>query len=115
MSGITTPILSRAAVVQVAGVAIGYLTDFTMDMKAEVIKEYVCNTSGTISGITAANPAFTASGNQSYTFKASALFIPVLYAAQANNLLNGTLVTVIWGPQGAVSGSTQVKVTLSNC
>lgn len=38
----STPILSRNAVVQVAGVAIGYLTDFTMDSKAEMIKEYTC-------------------------------------------------------------------------
>jgi hypothetical protein len=102
----TTPILSRNAVVQVAGTAIGYLTDFTMDAKAELIKEYVCQS--------VATPAFTASGNQSYTFKASALYVPSLYAALLNDVLNGTLVTVIWGPQGTSSGSGTPKITLSN-
>ena len=40
----STPILSRLAVVQVGSTAIGFLTDFTSDIKAEVIKEYVCQT-----------------------------------------------------------------------
>jgi hypothetical protein len=64
----STPILSRLAVVQVGGTAIGFLTDFTSDIKAEVIKEYICQTAPT--------PAFLASGNQSNAFKASALFVP---------------------------------------
>jgi hypothetical protein len=56
-------------VVQVGGTAIGFLTDFTSDIKAEVIKEYVCQTAPT--------PAFLASGNLFETFKASAHFVPV--------------------------------------
>jgi len=46
MSLATTPVLSRNAVVQVGGSAIGFLTDFTMDVKAEMIKEYVCSSGG---------------------------------------------------------------------
>ncbi len=100
----TTPILSRNAVVQLTGTAIGYLTDFTMDVKAEMVKEYVCQTTP--------QPAFTASGNQSYTFKASALFVPANYAAMLTDVLNGTMVTIIWGPQGSTTGNP--KVTLTN-
>ncbi len=100
----STPILSRNAVVQIGGTAIGYLTDFTTDVKAELIKEYVCQS--------AATPAFTASGNQSYTFKASALFVPANYAALLNDVLGGTLVTIIWGPEGSTTG--KEKITLSN-
>jgi hypothetical protein len=185
----TTPILSRNAVVQVAGTAIGFLTDFTLDSKAELIKEYA-NTTGvtalatatltsqavssitvslgglgyttapavTISGgggsgatataviasgvvvavnVTAggsgytstpsvsiaapsspiapsAQPSFIASGNQSITFKASALYVPANYAALLNDVLNGTLVTIIWGPQGTTTGQNYPKITLSN-
>ena len=108
MSLATTPVLSRNAVVQVGGTAIGFLTDFTMDVKAEMIKEYVCSSGGSPS------PAFTASGNQSYTFKASALYVPANYAALLTDVLNGTLVTVIWGPQGTSTGSGTPKITLSN-
>ena len=100
----STPILSRNAIVQLAGTAIGYLTDFTSDFKAEMIKEYVCQATAT--------PAFTASGNQSYTFKASALFVPANYAAMLNDVLNGTLVTIIWAPQGTGTGNP--KITYSN-
>jgi len=108
MSLATTPVLSRNAVVQVGGAAIGFLTDFTMDVKAEMIKEYVCASGGSPS------PVFTASGNQSYTFKASALYVPANYAALLTDVLNGTLVTVIWGPQGTTTGSGTPKITLSN-
>ena len=100
----STPVLSRLAVVQVGGTAIGFLTDFTSDIKAEVIKEYVCQTAPT--------PAFLVSGNQSHTFKASALFVPSLYAALLNDVLNGTVVAVIWGPQGTTTGSP--KITFNN-
>ena len=85
-----------------------FLTDFTMDVKAEMIKEYVCASGGSPS------PAFTASGNQSYTFKASALYVPANYAALLTDVLNGSLVTVIWGPQGTTTGSGTPKITLSN-
>ena len=44
---------------------------------------------------TAPTPAFLASGNQSNTFKASALFVPSLYAVLLNDVLNGTVATVI--------------------
>jgi len=98
MSLATTPVLSRNAVVQVGGAAIGFLTDFTMDVKAEMIKEYVCSSGGSPS------PAFTASGNQSYTFKASALYVPANYAALLTDVLNGSLVTVIWGPRARPQG-----------
>lgn len=179
----STPILSRNAVVQVAGTAIGYLNDFTMDSKAEVIKEYTCqygtvatgtavltseavtsitlgtggtgymqpptvtfsggggsgaaaiaiiNGSGVVTGFTVTaggsgytspptvtcspppgpGPSFIASGNQSYTFKASSLYVPSLYATLLNDVLNGTQVVIIWGPQGTTSGN--VKITLSN-
>jgi len=100
----TTPILSRNAVVQVGGTAVGFLTDFSMDVKAEMIKEYVCQSTPTA--------AFVASGNQSNTFKASALFVPSAYATLLNDVLNGTLVTVIWAPQGTTTGNP--KITLSN-
>ena len=100
----STPVLSRLAVVQIGGTAIGFLTDFTTDIKAEVIKEYVCQSAPT--------PAFLASGNQSNTFKASALFVPSLYAALLNDVLNGTVVTVIWGPQGTTTGNP--KITYNN-
>ena len=53
-----------------------------------------------------------ASGNQSNTFKASALFVPSLYAALLNDVLNGTVVTVIWGPQGTTTGNP--KITYNN-
>ncbi len=59
-----------------------------MDVKAEMIKEYVCTSGGSPS------PAFTASGNQSYTFKASALYVPANYAALLTDVLNGSLVTL---------------------
>ncbi len=104
----STPVLSRNAVVQVGGTAIGYLTDFTMDVKEELIKEYVCAQGGS------ATPAFMAGGNQSYTFKASSLYVPSLYATLLNDVLNGTLATVIWGPQGTTTGQSYPKITLSN-
>ena len=181
----STPILSRNAVVQVAGTAIGYLTDFTMDSKAELIKEYTCaygtlatgtavltsevvtsitvgnggtgymgppsvtisggggsgatavaviNSSGVVTSFTVLTggsgytsvptvtlsappgpmPSFMDTGNQSITFKASALYVPSLYATLLNDVLNGTVVTVIWGPQGTSSGSGTPKITLSN-
>jgi hypothetical protein len=88
----------------VGGTAIGFLTDFTMDVKAEMVKEYVCQSTPT--------PAFVASGNQTNTFKASALFVPSTYATLLSDVLNGTLVTIIWGPQGTTTGNP--KVTLTN-
>jgi hypothetical protein len=100
----STPVLSRNAVVQVATVAIGFLTDFTMDIKAEAIKEYVCQP--------AATPAVLLSGNQTNTFKASALFVPSTYATLLADVLAGTLVTIIWGPQGTTTGNP--KITLTN-
>ena len=104
MSLATTPVLSRNAVVQVGGSAIGFLTGFTMDVKAEMIKEYVCALGGSPS------PAFTESGNQSYTFKASALYVPANYAALLTDVLNGTQVTVIWGPQAPLRGRERRKL-----
>jgi len=90
MSLATTPVLSRNAVVQVGGTAIGFLTDFTMDVKAEMIKEYVCSSGGSPS------PAFTASGNQSYTFKASALYVPANYSASLDAIKKAIINK--WGP-----------------
>jgi hypothetical protein len=104
----TTPILARFAVVQVGGTAIGYLTDFSMDTKADLIKEYVCQSGGS------AASAFLASGNQSYTFKASALFVPSAYSNLLNDVLNGTAVTIIYGPQGSTTGSGTPKITFNN-
>jgi hypothetical protein len=100
----STPILSRLAVVQIGGTAIGFLTDFTSDFKAELIKEYVCQT--------AATPAVLDSGNQSYTFKASMLFVPSTYAAMLNDVLNSSSLTIVYGPAGISSGNP--KITYSN-
>ena len=179
----STPILSRNAVVQLNGTAIGYLTDFIIDSKAEMIKEYTCafgtqaaatatltseavssisvgnggagymqppsvvisggggsgataiaiiNSSGVVTGFTVLTggsgytstptvtlspppgpgPSYVNSGNQSLTFKASALYIPSTYTALLNGVLNGAPVTIIWGPQGVTSGN--VKITLNN-
>ena len=96
------PVLSRIAIVKLQSDLIGMLQDFTMDVKAEVIKEYVCSSGGS------AAPAFLASGNQSITFKASSLFIPNQFATLLNGVLNGVFVTVIWGPQGTASGLPKV-------
>ena len=99
MSLATTPVLSRNTVVQVGGTAIGFLTDFTMNIKAEMVKEYVCQPTPTA--------AFVASGNQSNIFKASALFVPSTYATLLSDVLNGTLVHYLgttrhhrWKPEG---------------
>jgi hypothetical protein len=58
------------------------------------IKEYVCASGGSPA------PAFTASGNQSYTFKASTLYVPANYAALLTDVLNGSLATAILGSTG---------------
>ena len=90
------------------GAAIGFLTDFTMDVKAEMIKEYVCASGGSPS------PAFTASGNQSYTFKASALYVPANYAALLSDVTRGH---VSYGYLGSTRHHYRVgtpKITLSN-
>ncbi|MGO8806963.1 MAG: hypothetical protein ACLQO7_10255 [Candidatus Bathyarchaeia archaeon] len=46
------------------------------------------------------------------TLKALALYVPANYAALLNDVLNGTVVTVIWGPQGTTTGNP--KITYNN-
>ena len=100
----STPILSRLAVVQVGGTAIGFLTDFTTDIKAEVIKEYVCQTS--------ANTGFFGQRQPNQHIQGFSTLCPITYAALLNDVLNGTVVTVIWGPQGTTTGNP--KITYNN-
>jgi len=108
MSQSTTPSYARFCVVEVSGTPIGYLQDFTWELKADEIEEFTASPSGTPS------PAFLGSGNQHISWKANMLWVSANYASYVTMIQNGTVMTVLGAPQGTATGQGNAKITFNN-
>jgi hypothetical protein len=98
----TTPLVGRNARFYRAGVAVAYAKSISVDLSAEVIKDY---------SMDAAAPALLASGNQTFTWSVEKLYVGEEWATL---LLAGTVFDVVFAPKGT-SPVTSPYLTLSNC
>ena len=97
----TTPVLGRNGSINIGGVEVGYITNVTFDIDAAIIKDYK---------FTSDVPAVLESGNKTFKFAFTKMYIDTTYAA---NVLAGTKVTIILGPANSTPAG-QPKYTLSN-
>ena len=99
----TNPSLGRTAVLKIGTQSIGYCKNITVSIDADLIKDYFINAT------TPDQPAFIASGNKSFKVSIERAWIDTTYA---NNITQGTALTVEVYPQGTATG--KPKITLSN-
>jgi hypothetical protein len=97
----TTPVIGRNGSITVSGTEVGYVKGVTLDIDADIIKEYK---------FTSDLPAVLESGNKSFKFKFEKMFIDTTYATL---VLNGTKMTILLGPANCTPTG-QPKYTLSN-
>jgi hypothetical protein len=97
------PLLGRSAVILKGATEIGYCTSVNVSIDADLIKEYY------ISGTNPDRPAYLASGNKSFKVSIERAYVDNTYA---NDILNGTAVTIEVRPEG--TGTGKPKITLSN-
>jgi hypothetical protein len=96
----STPVIGREAVIQIDGNTVGYATGVTRSLEAELIKEYALGSD---------LPAVLESGNKTIRVSIEKMWIDDSYA---QDLLNGTKVTVVIRPRG--TGSGLPEITISN-
>jgi hypothetical protein len=97
------PILGRSASIYKGTTEIGSCTSVSVSIDVDLIKEYY------ISGSSPDKPAFLASGNKSFKVSIEKAYVDGTYA---NDVLNGTAVTIEIRPEG--TGTGKPKITLSN-
>lgn len=97
----TTPAIGRNGSITINGSEVGYIKGVTFDEDAEVIKDYKFNSD---------IPAVLESGNKTFKFSFSKMFIDTTYAAL---VLAGTKMTILLGPANCTPTG-QPKYTLGN-
>ncbi|MCD6421898.1 hypothetical protein J7L13_00930 [bacterium] len=95
-----TPLLGSEAVIQKDGTDIGYAKSVTVSIDVDLIKEYVMGST---------NPAVLKAGNKSFSVSIEKMFIDNAFA---NDVLNGTPVSIVVRPGG--TGSGKPEITLQN-
>ena len=92
-------------VVQIGSTAIANLKNASFSIKTDTVEEYVTG------GTNPQQPALLAATNQHYELKAEQLWTD--NAVLTDIIATGTLVTIIIGPNGIISG--KPKYTFSGC
>jgi len=96
----STPVLGVNAVIQKDGSDIGYAEGVTVGIDIDLIKEYAIGDT---------EPVVLSAGNKTFTVSIEKMYIDNTYA---NDVLNGTEVTIVVRPAG--TGSGKPEITLSN-
>ena len=97
------PLLGRNAVILKGATEIGYCSSVTVSIDVDLVKEYA------IGGANPDKPAFLASGNKSFKVSIDKMYVD---GAHANDVLNGTALTIEVRPEG--TGTGKPKITVSN-
>jgi len=97
------PLLGRNAVILKGAAEIGYCNSVTVSIDIDLVKEYA------IGGANPDKPAFLASGNKSFKVSIDKMYVD---GAHANDVLNGTALTIEVRPEG--TGTGKPKITVSN-
>jgi hypothetical protein len=96
------PIVGRTAVIKKGTTEIGYCKSVSVSIDVDLIKEYF------IGGTSPDKPAVIASGNKSFKVSIEKAYIDSTYA---NDVLNGSAVTISVLPQGTGTGKPQIDIT----
>ena len=91
-------LIGKNGVISIAGVAVGKLKNINVDISAEKLKEYVMGSD---------RPDSLDSGNKSFTFSIEKLFVD---STHINQVLNGTVVEIIFGPEGTGAGKQKYTI-----
>jgi len=97
------PLLGRNAVILKGATEIGYCSSVTVSIDVDLVKGYA------IGGANPDKPAFLASGNKSFKVSIDKMYVD---GAHANDVLNGTALTIEVRPEG--TGTGKPKITVSN-
>jgi hypothetical protein len=98
----STPIIGTTAVIKMGTTAIGFCKSVSVSIDVDLIKEYF------IGGTNPDKPAVITSGNKSFKVNIKKAYVDSSYA---NNVLNGTAVTISVLPQGTGTGKPQIDIT----
>ena len=96
------PLLGRSAVILKGATEIGYCESVTVGIDVDLLKEYY------IGGTSADKPAFLASGNKSFKVSIDKAYVDNAYA---DDVLNGTAVTIEVRPEGTGTGKPKITLT----
>jgi len=96
-------LLGRSAVILKGATEIGYCEGVTVSIDVDLLKAYY------LGGTSPDKPAFLASGNKSFKVSIDKAYVDNAFA---NDVLNGTAVTIEVRPEG--TGTGKPKITLSN-
>lgn len=91
-------LIGRNGVVTIATVAVGSLKNINVDVSAEKLKEYVMGSD---------LPDSLNAGNKSITFSIDKLFID---STHINQVLNGTVVAIVFSPEGTAVGKQKYTI-----
>jgi len=96
----SSPIVGKDAVIQIDGEDVGYAKGVTIGIDVDLIKDYVIGSD---------TPAVLEAGNKSFSVSIDKMYIDNTYA---QDVLNGTKVSVVVRPAG--TGSGLPEITISN-
>ena len=91
-------LIGRNGVVTIASVAVGSLKNINVDVSAEKLKEYVMGSD---------LPSDLDAGNKSITFSIEKLFVD---STHINQVLNGTVVAIVFSPEGTAVGKQKYTI-----
>jgi len=91
-------LIGRNGVVTIASVAVGSLKNINVDVSAEKLKEYVMGSD---------LPSDLDAGNKSITFSIEKLFVD---STHINQVLNGTVVAIVFSPEGTSAGKQKYTI-----
>ena len=91
-------LIGRNGVVTIATVAVGSLKNINVDISAEKLKEYVMGSD---------LPSDLDAGNKSITFSIEKLFVD---STHINQVLNGTVVAIVFSPEGTSAGKQKYTI-----
>jgi hypothetical protein len=91
-------LIGRNGVVTIATVAVGSLKNINVDVSAEKLKEYVMGSD---------LPSDLDAGNKSITFSIEKLFVD---STHINQVLNGTVVAIVFSPEGTSAGKQKYTI-----
>jgi hypothetical protein len=97
----TAPIVGRTAVIKKGTTEIGYCKSVSASIDVDLIKEYF------LGGTNPDRPAVVISGNKSFKVSIEKAYIDKTYA---DDVINGTAVTISILPEGTGTGKPQIDV-----
>ena len=96
----SSPVLGKDAVIQIDGTDVGYAKGVRVSIDVDLIKDYAIGSD---------KPVVLEAGNKSFSVSIDKMFIDNTYA---QDVLNGTKVSVVVRPAG--TGSGLPEITISN-